>query len=373
MLTKVCILKGGEPVIVSNYAYLKYGISSGAKHILEIIIDNIVTLTERYIKEISKPSVTPESSFHIKGDLQSQTSLLYLVLNHYPNLNVFVMSYELKDKYNFSKEYSPLMPQWKSPETFLSFFVKFVSYIGSFMTPYPLEIIVLTERSSTFVEYEGSPILLSFYNELLIFREIIKVLENTLLTPDDLFKSLYSFGTWKILSQFSCHLLDLPFKGTLRNYKAQIITELELLCLRALKVHEDNCKLHHMRLGNETQTVYLFLHGLSSIERRIKSHNKYYLSPEDHKDPSQAQVHFNKLLLSHKKVHYLQSLIKEQSYFSNPFSLITQDPTNKISSKNLIDLSNDKIILEGYTPKLEPVTTDKLLSKINSLKYSSYV
>lgn len=364
MLTKVAIDKKGEVVTVSNFSYLKHTINPAVKHIIESLISQTVSQTERYVTELLKPSSTLDSLFPIKTMLQSVTSMLHFIMRVNPELSIFILSYELKDDNEFPKEYSTILPQWKSSQTFLNFYIKYVCYLGSFLVPFFLEAAAL-DVYPLYLEYMSQPILLNAYNELLIHKAVIKALEETLLHPEDLFKSIYSLGTWKVLGQISTHLLGLFHTQTDRNFRIEIISDLTSLCYRALQIYRDNSDPED-KYSENTQTVYLFLLELSALAQEVQSFEDISVYHKDIKSFSKLESKFNNLLTSHDRRPWLHNLIKERSYTMTPFSFFERDQ-GTVQDLAPINTRDDEIVLRDYVPKFETLDTEKLLSKSSYL------
>jgi len=349
MQGKINLTLEDKPVTVSTLTFLKEGINPNTKLVIETIMDSIVTDTCEVLKYVLQNTQSKPYDQDIRKGPLNQLNHFAVLLGNYPELSPTILSYKIKHKMDISEEFRDLLPQWTPEGTFLHFILKYFSYLYHFSTSYFIIPFIDRVQTPLFIDYDGEPVLLSSYNELVIFQEIQKILEETLLVPEKFLKTLYTTAIWSILANISISILQLVNESKQKEFKLEIIKNFYSLCLKAVKVYDSHNKVNS-QLKNETQVVYIFMGKLAEVEVDTKARNQLY-----------KQDKTDEAFISRKKLPWVCSTLKEQYNTQEGFQFA---PNYSLQSK-LIDKTEEmQLVREKYSSKLPTIQWEIISSKL---------
>lgn len=245
------------------------------------------------------------------------------------------------------------MPKYSKTETFLSFFIKYACYLYHFSVSYFLEDLIKKNATPIFVEYKGESILLSSYNELVVFNEICKTLNQTLENPQNFFKTIYTTATWSILSCISLNLLSLPNEENQRDFKVEIIQELYSICIKALKTNKAASQ-ESSSFENTTRTICAFMENLTKIEMLTRAKKDRFIT---HK----TQIKLQNIQEPNQSLIY--KVLKNHSFFDMSPSLKCEKIFCEFGEK-LSDFDKEEIqLMKNYSFKFESIDPNILRGK----------
>ena len=360
MLCKVNISVNQKTVNVPNYEFLKEGLNLRTKLLLKTLMKTMVSQMQRYITNLLQTPDDLQSIRAMREQIEFQIACLAFTMKEYPELSVFVVSYELEDEYNFPKDYAEVIPKWSSSGTFLSFFLKYVYYFFPAAGIFFPGNLISKEQVPIFIEYDGEPLLLSSYNELLIFCGIIKVLEETLNSPQDLLRTIYSIATWETLSQLSFYLLSLPIESSQKSFKPQITNSLYLLCTKALKVYQTNT-LSKGSLDEDTWILYSFINRLAYSETSIRLEKYLSLLTADRKKLTKPERIFKSYISSKTNHGFLSVVLKDECHQGSTLSILKECYNVHELFQLPSPIEGKYNDMKGYVPYSGSISLEKLL------------
>ena len=349
MKGKIELTTGDNTTVVSALIFLRQGMNKSVKTIIETMMNSIAADTKAYIGLVLKGTISGLVFQDLRGAIQSQIGCLAVLAMNYPEVSAIITSHTLSITFEFSPEYHDMIPSSKSPLTFLGFFVKYLCYFFSFSVSYFLNLLVKQSETPIFVEYEQETLLLSSYNELIIFQEIHRVLEETLEIPEQAFKGMSNAALWNILCQISIQLISLPEEPGQNSFKVRIIQNLYSLCIKALKTY----RKHDQQLKDETHVVYVFMTRLANREIALRTRAQLL----KHKD----QEPIESILSSKEKLHKVALLLKEL-YYLDTYLLPGQDKGERLPARSHTE-EEDAALMKNYTPIYAQFETSILSSK----------
>ena len=293
-------------------------------------MDNIVkNFFSRLQILLTAPNSQIDTKVPIDTILHKQFATLAAFLKNFPEMAVTVLSYELGDHYQLPEGYTNYLPQWQPKETFLSFLIKYASFVYNYTLVYIFEYFVKKNETPIFIEYNGEIILLSAYNEIVIVKAMIKQLEETLQAPEQFLTKMYPRAIWSIFSHVSSRLLNLPNEPNQKSYKFTLIESLKSLCYKALQVFPaQNDKID---AGTDhIKVIYLSLGRILETEIVLKTKEELNLLNEPPKG----------LLSSKEDLKWVSSLLKEQYYLGNGHS------SNLFMNESVPIITNETILFE---------------------------
>lgn len=337
-------------VSVSVLSYLREGINPHSRNVLETIMKNIASNARKHKEQILSDSETKTDTLNYTEIQEAQIGCLAGLMKNYPELSAIVSSYTLGDDYEYKHNIPGLCPQVSNQETFLSFLIK----VSCYLYRYPaLNVLKYLTNPNTeipiLIEYQGEPLLLSAYNELIVFQEIIKVLEETLIQPENLFTTIYSTAIWTVLSETSLNLLRQPSEQNQKDFKLEIITSLYSLCLKALGVYF-NSQTQKGLWKEEVLVIYEFLTQLSRQETMIRAKRQL---PKNVEEIGQKDIK--------EQVAWICAVLKEKSYSNLTFSK-EHKVTGLLPLKQDASIEEQCVLLKGkITDSLQMVDFERLL------------
>ena len=352
------ILNEEKAINISTLTFLKKGISDSAGIFLETLMDSIVQSFIYKVHELLNIPLPKENNMISPSKVFfDQLGCLVVILKNFPEMTPIILSYELGN-YQLPEGYSNHLPQWKPKETFLSFLIKYGSYVYNHSLVFIFEYFVKENETPIFIDYDGEVLLLSTYNEIIIIKEIIRQLEETFNTSEPFLKTLYTRAIWSILPYVSINLLNLKIEPGQKHYKLAFIEDLKVLCNKALQAYfvqnkrVTSDKSDPEYVGDfdeeEVHVIYLFLARLIETEVVLKTRAELIR----HGDIP------NELITSKENLKWVSSLFKEQSYIGNNRSFTSESvealpliPNERISKE--IEIlnnypKNDFSIEHGY-------------------------
>jgi len=356
-----------ESINISTLAFLKKGISNSARTFLETLMDNIVQSFIYKIHNLLNIPLPKEDSM-ISPDKAffEQLGCLTVLLKNFPEISPIILSYELGD-YQFPEGYNNYLPQWKPKETFLSFLIKYGSYVYNHSLVFIFEYFVKENETPIFIDYNGEVLLLSTYNEVFIIKEIISQLEGTFNTSEPFLKTMYARAIWSILPYVSIRILNLGSEPGQKHYKLTFIEDLKILCHKALNTYFIQNKRATSEKDDPTdvddfdeeemQVIYLFLARVMETEVVLKTRAELIRNGDFPKD----------LITSKEKLKWVSSLLKEKSYIGNDFSF-TRDSVDVLPLIPNETVSKEIEIFNNYPNKDFSVDHGYLLSKFFLIK-----
>ena len=346
---------------VSTLTYLKAGISSSARILMETLMENIVQNFVYQIYDLLKvPSSKPKGVCPDKV-FQMIIACLVVLLKNYPEMSTVILSYEIGNKYQLPEGYTAYLPEWDPKETFLSFLIKYASYLFNYSIFNIFDYLInKNNETPIFIDYIGQMMLLSSYNEILVFNEIIKQLEANIEIPEQVMKKLYTRAIWNILNQISLNLLNLQTEPNQKNYKLDFIQRLKDACNTALKAYLNQKREKKLEINEdgedtsddeEVKVIYLFLARLLEVETVIITKKEFSNNIDFPKDTLSLPEEFL----------WVRSLLKEQYYISNQiyFDSFHEEAPLIMNEK----ISNEIDCLKEYITKDFPIDKGFLLSK----------
>ena len=349
MKGRTVISNNGKKLTVSTLTFLKHNIAESTKIILETMMNNIFSTTQAYIAYLADdlPQIAKNEK-KLQDKIQIQISRLAVLVNNYPEIAPIITSFKLDVHSQSQSINEDCIPRLKDTETFIGFFIKHVCYLFSFSLLFFSTILIERNDNPIFIEYENRPILLSSYNELVLFQEIFNVLEDTLKVPEKLLKTMYTKSIWSILSQASIHLLSLPAEPKEEHFKILIINNLYTICFKALKIYVKS----ESQIREESQIIYIFLARLASREMAIKTRNELL----------RHDKFLEGIVSSKSKLHWTCSILKEQSYL-DAYNFPKQDFNGLTKPILNEDFNEDGTVLQASKHKSWNIDFDIIASK----------
>jgi len=350
MQGKINITIDDKPIAVSALTFLREGINPYAKKVLEAIMDSIVEDTCDLIRSIIKNPKSAKNLIHDRKGPLVQLNHFAVLLGNYPELSPTILNHKVTQSIDIPEEYRDLLPQWTPGCTFIHFILKYFAYLYHFSTSYFIIPFVDKVQTPIFIDYEGEPLLLSAYNEFIIFAMIQLILKETLVVPEKFLRTIYTTSIWSILSNISISILQLVNEPKQKEFKLQIIKNLYSLCLTALKVY-NKCRRVDSQLKDETQVVYIFMGKLAEIEVSIKARNQLFGQDKPLDDA----------IVSRKKLPWVSSILKDLSNSQEGYQYIA-NYSMQIKVRN--ETNEIKIIKEGYSPETPSIAWENTSSNL---------
>ena len=346
-------LQTGSSTTLSALTFLREGVTAETNHVLESLTDSIVCQTQQYISQLTKlPTDNSDSNLKkLYEGIQDQIGCLANLIINFPELSFAIMFKNI----NLNLEGFPHILHIPRPNiTFLGLFLRYACYIYNFEVSYFIESLIEKTKDEIFVEVDGESLPLKALNELIVFEEIIAILEETVTKPESLLKTIYSVSIWSIFSQISITLLSLPVEKNQKNFKLEIIQKLYSCCLRAIEAYKPikvNDSENHIS-EDEIKIVYVFMVRLAPLDMALQAKSQLIQC----NDSSEV------LPMTPNQLHWAHSLIREQSY------RMKEEIPQQLSSKNAFSQPNTMSLrqeakLIGYKPASYPITLKNFFSK----------
>ncbi len=198
-------------------------------------------------------------------------------MKNYPELSVLVTSWKVNESLDIPPEYTDVLPAWSPDDTFLVFFMKQACYFFNISAFYLLEFFVNNNETPILIDQNGQTILLSVYNESLIFDQVVKQLQELSQDPDKFLQTFFSLIYWDVLTSISIKLLSLSNHPVQNKRKLQILEQLEQICLRILKVY--NSQETNQKQKEKIKLICIFLSQLKQEEITLRSKLLFGNSP----------------------------------------------------------------------------------------------
>ena len=286
---------------------MKQGINKSSKRVVETLVESVVSIVQTVILYLTKrdtEAIKMPASFE---ELQDRVACLAVLIRDYPELSSTIVSYELDCNIPTAANCTAYLPSRTGRMTFLRFFIRYIFYLYNFAVSFLLEQLVTRSSTPILIRYADTVIPLSVYNEIEIFREIFAVLEETLQNPKYFLKSLYTVGTWSILSQISLGLLSQPQEAGYDDFRLEIIEGLSRLCRKAFHVHNKSDSSTEAPEPEHLKVVYLFIAQLAEFEDAIRTR----MQLSEHREELKGMIFYTRHL------QWISSILKEKSYLSD--------------------------------------------------------
>jgi len=359
---KICLKVNGESVSMSTLTFLREGMNKSVRVLIESIMESIASDTFELIQlVVSRESGRVEvAESELRKNIQFQIGYLATLVGTYFEISPLVVSYQLKRKLDFPADCADLLPEWEPNGTFLSFFIKYNCYLFNFSVGYFLLPFVDKNETPLFIEYGNENLLLTSYNEWIIFQEIFRVLEETLGKPKRLLTNFYTTAVWNVIPKIAINLLKAFKEAKQKDMKLEIIQRLYSICFQALKVYNLNHG-QEVQLKEETHVVYVFLAQLSEIEVGINARNQLFESEKVLEDS----------LFMRRKLPWILLLLKESS--QNGGLLSSQNEKNETSSSSFKTTAagEEEGLSSKYNPELQKIDHETILSIIGEASTNS--
>jgi len=336
---KICLKKEEVEDHVSTLNFLKDGMNKSVRILIESIMESIAGDTFELIKILFSKDFGKTEVAELRKNIQSQIGYLATMIGTYFEISPLVVSYQLKREFDFPENCGDLLPKWESNGTFLSFFIKYNCYLFNFSVGYFLLPFVDKNETPLFIEYGNESLLLTSYNEWIIFQEIFRVLEDTLEKPKNLLTNICTTVVWNVIPHIANNLLKAFNEAKQKDMKLEIIQRLYSICFKALKEYNLNHS-QEAQLKEETHIIYVFLAQLSEIEVGINTRNQLFESEKAIDDS----------LFMRRKLPWILLLLKESGGHSVGQSssqnnqMFTTETTRDIESSELQKIDNEIIL-----------------------------
>ena len=348
-------LEDNTRAVVSVLTYLKQGINQEAKLVVETLVQNVILCIEKHLTQILKKGdeddeATEDNSKLLKT-VQDRIGILSLLVRNYPELAVTITSHVVEKTILLTDDYPKYIPQWTGKWTFLRFFIRYACYFYNFSVKHFLEQLVTKHQTPILVEYENEIIPLSVYNEFLIYREILEVLQETLEVQEEFLKTLYIVGVWNILPNICFCLLSQPQENMHQSFRLQFIESLYSLCLKALEVYSRDKMNGTAFEEDEIGVIYICLVRLAEFRIAFKvklrvMHDKQVIE---------------QLMPSTKSLLWMSHTLKEEFYTHGKIEL------------EQVDVEPSKLDLNGMTTYEEVKAVESYSLDIKSISRQEFI
>ena len=231
-------VQGGSSELISVLTYLKNACSESAKILLQIMAQDVVVTIEKYIESFFQDQPQEEIPRRLpktQGPISKRLIVMFMLVRNYPELAVVLNSSIVTKTFQFPPGYERFAPQWNKEWTFLQFLIRYGCYFCYNEVKEFLQQLTAKSQTPVLVEYTNQMIPLSLYNELLIYKEILTVLKETLDEKKDFIKTTYSRIVWGVLPDLCATLLSEPQEKIHCGLRRQMIHKLYSLSARALE------------------------------------------------------------------------------------------------------------------------------------------
>jgi len=351
------IIRCKDPARASTtLGFLRNGIDQNTFRMIENLMQGIVSYIKNLLtqKISNKPSEEKPATSDHHTSLFNRIGSLALLMKNYPELSVFATSWKINVSLEIPPEYTEVLPAWSPDDTFLVFFIKHACYLFNISAFYLLEFFVNKNETPILIDHNGQTVLLSVYNESLIFDQVIKVLENLSQDPDKFLQTFFSLIYWDALTNISIRLLSLSCHPSQNKKKLQIVHRLEHMCLRIFKVYNNSQEINSKQ-KEKIRLICIFLSQLKHTEIALRSKLLFGNSPiPDDLNPAQNLL-------------WACSTLKE-NFYDQHSTMFT--PENTEDAMNIEPSQNDSEIIKVSNLDNLIIDSEVFLGKFENLEPS---
>lgn len=233
-------LQGGSSESISVLTYLKNACSEPAKFLLQTMAQDVIITIEDYIESFfhdqPQEEISPRPGKK-QGPVSQRLFVLFMLVRNYPELSVVLNSSIVTMTFQFPSGYEHFVPQWNKEWTFLQFLIHYGCFFCYDEVKDFLQQLTATSQTPILVEYSNQAIPLSLHNELLIYKEILTILEKTLAKGKTWINNTYSRIVWGVLPDLCINLVSKPQEKVHCRLRRHMISKLYSLSARALELY----------------------------------------------------------------------------------------------------------------------------------------